>query len=156
MHIQLQRSFITTVFVTMCIASIAAGDGPSPVAKSAIKPATFDRPAPRADGQRVAFGQLEARVGDKVEQEFALELHLTTAVRQANQLIEKNNTTVRNDQRRIVETTAVDAGRTMAVKVQYLEATKQITVGGGADPATAREPSSLPQPVQGKSYLCQR
>ena len=75
--------------------------------------------------------------------------------------MEKNETTMRNTQRRAVTTTEVLSGRTQAVLVRYPEATKQMLVGADASQPAAdgKAPETsppVPQPVQGKAYRCRR
>jgi hypothetical protein len=95
-----------------------------------------------------------------VEQRIALEMRLATSLRQGDKLLEKNDTTMRNTQRRSVTTTEVLAGRTQAVLVRYPEATKQMIVGGAAkqsaDANTSDTGEPTPQPVEGKAYHCRR
>jgi hypothetical protein len=82
-------------------------------------------------------------------------------MRRENELVGNNQTTVRTKQHRIVTATAVESGMTMAAQIQYSEATKQVIaaeapsgLAQGSD-AIAQYPVT-PQPVQGKTYLCQR
>jgi hypothetical protein len=90
-------------------------------------------------------------------------MKLTLNMRRGNELLGKNQSTVVTNQRRIMTTTAVDGGITSAMKVQYPEATKQII--GAQNPEVAVAPDGTnaniesaraPQPVEGKTYLCQR
>jgi hypothetical protein len=133
-----------------------------------VQQTAFNRPAP-ADAQplSVRFGRHSTRVGDETEQTVVLEMRLALTMRRANEVIGKNQSTVRTQQRRIVTTTAVEVGRTMAVRVHYAEATKQVVaaetphVAPTSDDATAgaaaiAEYQPVPQPVQGKTYLCHR
>jgi len=139
-----------TAVVTFGITSAIAAPPSQPPATSADRPVTFNAPAsPTATPQTVTFGQQDGHVGDRVEQKLSLAMKLTTSVRQGNQLMEKELTTVESNQRRTVTTTAVEAGRTMAVKVHFVEATKSLAVGESNS-------STSPQEVQGKTYLCRR
>jgi hypothetical protein len=87
------------------------------------------------------------------QQALVLEMQLKTMARQANQLLEKTNTTVRSTQERVVTTMATDAGRTTAVKVRYLEAATENIRGGSS---TNNESGKVPQSNEGKSYICRR
>jgi hypothetical protein len=133
---------------------------PSPAAPPLVKKATFNEAASRGGRQRVAFSKLPARVGDKVEQTLALEMRMSTTLRHGNQVGERNHTTARNAQRRVVTTTHVEAGRAVAVRVQYFEATRQVTAADAAQssPPTpaADESEKVAQPIAGKAYLCRR
>jgi len=130
----------------------------------AVRQAAFDRVAPAATPtQSIQFGRWESHEGDQVEQQIALEMRLTLNMRRADELIGNYHTTVRTNQRRIVTSTAVENGRTMEVKVQYAEATKQVIGGLGAGAAAAPDAGSVstesppaPEPVQGKTYICRR
>jgi len=143
--------------MVMCAVGAAIGAPPIKSAASPVQKASFDRPPSRDGRQRVTFNKRSARVGDQVEQTLGLELRMATTIRQNNQIGEKSRTTARNEQRRVVTTTHVEADRAVAVRVQYLEATKQLTATGGAQPAQSLgEASKTAQPVAGKTYLCQR
>jgi hypothetical protein len=136
------------------VAATSAQTAPS----TGVEAASFNR---QASGKRstVQFGRQGPRVGDQVEQQIGLELRLTTSVRQGDQLLQKNDTTMRNTQRRAVTTTEVLDGRTQAVLVRYPEATKQLVTDQSPAGAEAKPPaasSPLPQPVEGKAYRCRR
>jgi hypothetical protein len=158
------RGLLVSTIVIFGIANVVAAQQSQPPAKSAVRPAAFNVPTPSAAGpQTVTFGRQDAHVGDEVEQKLSLAMKLATTVRQGNQLVEKSQTTVRTDQRRTVTTTAVEAGRTMAVKVRFAEATKTISIGepepsGSAEASNipSQQEGTTPQPVQGKTYLCRR
>ena len=77
------------------ITSAVAEEAP----KSGVQPASFAR-AESAGPQSVQFGKQGPRVGDQVEQKIALEMRLATSLRQGDKLLEKNETTMRNTQRR--------------------------------------------------------
>jgi len=109
----------------------------------------------RNDGeQTVRLGRRVPRVGDRVKQSISLEMRLTTSLRQANELIERSQTMMHNQQRRIVTTTQVDRGHTTAVTVRYLQATKQIDPLSRDESAKVSPPAA--QAVQGKTYHCRR
>jgi hypothetical protein len=82
---------------------------------------------------------------------------MATTIRHSNQVGGKSRTTACNEQRRVIKTTHVESNRTVAVRVRYLEATKQLTATEEAQPAQSLgEASKTPQAVAGKTYLCQR
>jgi hypothetical protein len=78
---------------------------------------------------------------------------MSMTMRQVNELIGKSQTTVRTNQKRVLTTTEVDQGRIVAVRLQYPVATKQESIVEGTE---TNEPTLLPQPVQGKTYICKR
>lgn len=124
---------------------------------SPVRKASFDRSTRGDAGQTVHFNKRPACVGDEVERTLALEMRIATTLRRGNELTERNHTLVRNDQRRVVTTTHIEAGRSVAVRVRYLEATKQLSTSEIARPPTASDNAAkVPQPVAGKTYLCQR
>lgn len=118
-----------------------------------VQRASFTRGA--AAAQSVQFGRQGPNVGDQVEQKIGLEMRLATSVRQGDKVLEKNETTMRNTQRRAVTTTEVLDGRTQGVLVRYPEATKQMIMGAGANTLSNVDPP-VAQPVQGKAYRCRR
>jgi hypothetical protein len=88
-------------------------------------------------------------------------MRLTTSLRQGNQIVEKNQTTMRTDQHRVVTTTEVADGHVMSVMVRYLTATKQMAAREQTPSANlpSAENNSTPQtvqPVHGKTYHCKR
>lgn len=129
-----------------------------------VQQTRFDRSTSRDAAESVRFGRRAARVGDEVDQSISLEMRLATSLRQGNQLVERSNATALTSQRRLVNTTEVDAGRAMAVLVRYLEATKTINAANSTPATDATEQAGdsndssqpTPQPVEGKSYRCHR
>ena len=151
------------------IISLALGAAPvtavaqqtRPASASAVQQTSFDRAETGRQQQSVQFGRHSARVGEQIEQKLALEMRLTTSLRQGNQIVEKNQMTMRTDQHRVVTTTEVEAGRTTSVKVRYLTATKQMAAGEAPLPnnthsTTGNATPPTPQPVHGKTYRCRR
>ncbi len=133
-----------------------------PAVASPIKQASFTHAAAGDDAaQTIHFGRQAARVGDRIEQNMSLEMRLKLTMRRENELVGNNQTTVRTKQHRIVVATAVESGMTMAARVQYPEATKQVIAAEAASgtaqvsEAVAQYPAAA-QPVEGKTYLCQR
>ncbi len=149
---------IAPALLTITMATTSAAQDVPP---SAVQPASFNRAESAGAPQTVQFGRQGPRVGDQVEQLIALEMRMTTALRQGDQLVEKNETTMRNTQRRAVTTSEVLDGRTQTVLVRYPEATKQMIIGADASQLTAdgKSPdasSPVAQPVKGKAYRCRR
>jgi hypothetical protein len=108
-------------------------------------------------GKKVRFARRPARIGDKIDQVLELDMRLATAIRQGNELVDKYQTTVRTGQRRVVTATEIADGRTTAVRVQYLKATKEVSAADGTDAEQpAANSQSEAQPVAGKTYLCRR
>jgi len=123
-------------------------------AEGGIEQAAFTRSVSTESGQRVTFARKAAQVGDEVEQAVSIEMRMTMSMRQGDQLVGKSENTVRTSQRRVATTTEVEDGRAISVKLQYPEATRLMRTGdaeGGSG-----EPTIVPQPVQGKTYLCRR
>jgi len=143
-------------------------ESPPSVPGSPVKQASFTHAQSDEDGpQSVRFGRQPSRVGDRIEQNLSLEMRLKLTMRRENELVGNNQTTVRTKQHRIVVATAVEGGTTMAARVEYPEATKQVvaaeaptaaqlgdTAGKNGEAVAAYEP--IAQAVQGKTYLCQR
>jgi hypothetical protein len=154
--------------ITLCLAiAVAVGPGTafgqpaSTKRDSAVQRTAFVRSGNNGQLPPVRFGRNAARVGDRTEQKLTFEMRLTTSLRQGNQIVEKNQTTMRIDQQRVVTTTEVADGRAMSVMVRYVAATKQMAVI--EQPASGNEPSAgsnaMPQtvqPVHGKMYRCKR
>jgi hypothetical protein len=164
MHIPPRLTSFLTSAITVALAGPALSQQPRTITSAPVKQAAFDRPAASGGtGQQVQFGRRAARVGDEAEQSIALEMRMMLVELRAREQSGKHQTTVRTSQRRIVTTTAVEEGRTTAVSVRYPEATKQVIGPPKAnDPVTtasidASAPSPpVPQPIQGKTYLCLR
>ena len=141
---------LATALVTILTVRTAVGQQ---LPDSRVEQAAFSRPASGDAAQQVSFSRQAARVGDEVEQNLGLELRMTMTMRQANEMVGKSQTTVRTNQKRVLTTTEVDNGRTIAVRLQYPVATKQESIVEGSD---ANQPTLAPQPVQGKTYICRR
>jgi len=142
----------------------AAAQQVSPAARAPVERTAFNQPTPGAmPRQTVQFGRKAVRVGDRLEQTLALEVKLSMIMRRANEVVGKNQNVIRSRQQRVVTTTAVEAGRAMAVTVHYPESTKQVI--GPPDPvapaavnastAAVESPPHV-QPVAGKTYHCVR
>jgi hypothetical protein len=136
-------------------------------ASPAVKQAAFTHASSEDDGPRsVRFGRQPSRVGDHIEQNVQLEMRLKLVMRRASELVGNSQSTVRTKQRRVVVATAVEDGITMAARVAYPEATKQLVAADAPTSAQAGEVGKkdeavvsyapVAQVVQGKTYLCQR
>jgi hypothetical protein len=140
---------------------IAFGQQASPGRDPSVQRPSFARAGNIGQQQPIRFGRNAARVGDQIEQKLTLEMRLTTSLRQGNQIVEKNQMTMRCDQHRVVTTTEVADGRAISVMVRYLAATKQMAAGeqppsGNVPPADSNSMSQSLQPVHGNSYHCKR
>jgi hypothetical protein len=151
--------YVTTTAAFALFAAIDAfADQPASAKTSPVLKAAFNDSTAREGLQRVTFSKRPAQVGDEVEQTLALAMHMTTTLRQGNQIGKRTRTTARNDQRRVVTTMQVESDRAVAVRVRYLDASKQLD----ADNSTTqqkqppRDSAPVAQPVAGKTYLCQR
>ena len=150
----IKRQFNCTAAAALLLSALFAAPSvgqPPQDSSSRVQKTAFDRTTTTSAPQTVQFGRRPARIGDKVEQTISLRMRLATSLRQGNELVEKNQTTMRSGQRRTVETTEVESGRTNAVLVRYLEATKQMD----SNEADKSSPPT-PQPVQGNAYHCRR
>jgi hypothetical protein len=141
---------LAAIVLAIFFADIAAAQEPS---GSRVQQAAFTRSG-AGGAQRIQFARQAAQVGDAVEQTIALDMRLTMTMRQGNDIVGKNQNNVRTNQRRTIIATAIEEGRTTAIKVSYGVATNQIVSGDVG--AKANEPPAHPQPVQGKTYLCRR
>lgn len=135
----------------------ALADAPIPSAARAVKTASLERVTSPSSQQRVAFRKRAAHVGDEVEQSLALEVRLSTMKRQGAEIIDKSQTTARNEQHRVMKTTHVENGMAVAVRVQYIAAARELSTPNAAQPGQVQgDPKKTPLPVAGKTYLCQR
>ena len=128
--------------------------GAEPARAPAVEQATYERETQPPQPNSVRFARRAPEVGDQVEQTVAVALRLGTLVRQGSELLEQTKTAIRRDQRRVVTTTEVMSGRSMAAVVRYAAATKQVAAGQAA--ADLADGPVTPQPVEGKTYRCRR
>jgi hypothetical protein len=126
-----------------------------PPASPDVKPASFERSAKSTPSESVRFTQRAARIGDVVDQTLALEMRMSTTVRRGANSEPGDRTVMRNAQHRTITTTQADAGRAIAVRVQYLAATKQVIDAAAAPENQSKQPPAA-TPVAGKTYLCAR
>lgn len=165
MRTNLRFTIVLTVATTLIPIASAYGQQAKPNVVAPVKQAAFNQPtaAGSAPRQTVRFGRRAVHVGDQMEQTLGLEVRMSMIMRRANELVGKNQNVTRSSQRRVITTTAVEAGRVMAVTVNYPESTKQVV--GPPDPVAPAVPnasnasvgsSPKAQPVQGKTYHCLR
>src|SRR3954462_3810001 len=102
--------YAAAISASLCAILIVGPAAGQQAPDHAIEQATFRSPAADDAAKSVRFSRRSARVGDEVEQNIGLELRMTMSMRQENQLVGKNQTTVRTNQRRVMTTTAVDNG----------------------------------------------
>jgi hypothetical protein len=141
-------------------ALLANGQQPQPSSASSVEAASFNRPPREAARQTVHFARRAARVGDEVEQTVSMEMRLATAMRRGSELAERNHTAIRSRNQRTMTTTEVEAGRAVAVRLQYAAATKTFaTAEDGDAKSIANGLDDTPpttQPVAEKTYFCSR
>jgi hypothetical protein len=167
MRFPLRIATVLVVWSAGALAMRSAAESPPLAPSSPVKQAAFTHAQSDEDGpQSVRFGRQPSRVGDRIEQNVQLEMRMKLTMRRENELVGNNQTTVRTKQRRIVVATAVETGTTMAARVEYPEATKQVvaaeaptaangdSAGKNGEAVAAYQP--IAQAVQGKTYLCQR
>ena len=120
----------------------------------AVQPASYNRTLAAPATQSICFGRRAPQIGDQLEQNLSVQLELTSTVRQGSEILQKSKTALDRRQRRLLTTTHVRNGMTIAVTVRYAEAAKQIATG----PADGQlgQPQQTPQPVQGKTYHVRR
>jgi hypothetical protein len=155
----MRLTFVTTIVsLALFAATTATADQPTPSKSSPVVKAAFNGVTPGASRERVTFGKRAPRVGDELEQSLSLEMRMATTLRQGKQIAEKSRTTARNRQHRLVTTMHVEADRAVAVRVRYIEATKQLSAADDARPPqkASGDAMEIAQPVAGKTYLCQR
>jgi hypothetical protein len=128
--------------------------GESAAEPPGAQPAAYERSAANTAPRSVQFDRREPQVGDQLEQSLAVELQLNTMARQGSEVVEQAKTRLRRRQRRVVTTTHVIDGKTVAVLVRYAEAAKMIAAGPRA--AELGEEKMTSQPVDGKAYRCRR
>lgn len=134
---------------TFCATVVPCGNAQS------VAPASYDRVASAtANAQTVQFARRAPQVGDQLQQDLSVALNLNTMVRQDRQILEKSKTAMRREQTRVVTTTHIRDGLTMAVSVRYAAATRELATA----PADGKfgAPERKPQPVDRKTYRVAR
>lgn len=142
-------------FLILWIVALAAQLLVGPEAVAQVAPAAYtSAPTAVVGGQTVQFSRRAPEVGDQLQQDLSVALDLNTMVRQDQQILEKSKTALRREQTRVVTTTHVRDGMTMAVSVRYAAATRQLATA----PADGEfgTPERKPQPVEGKVYRVAR
>ena len=77
-------------------------------------------------------------------------------MRQGDKVVEQAETQTHRQQRRLVTTTEIDGGATVAALVRYPEATQHVLAAQDATELRKLTAPADPQPVQGKAYRCRR
>ena len=93
----------------------------------------------------VRFLQVPAAVGDRVTQQVAMELNLQTAIIQAEQIAQQQDTVMKRGQRRDVEVLEVSEGKVRRARVSFPHSRHQL-------PEHGDDTSRQIQPVEGKTY----
>lgn len=159
MRFPLRIATVLIVFGAATFPLRGAAESPESTTSPPVKQAAFTHASADTDGaQSIRFGRQPSRLGDRIEQNVALEMRLKMLMRRENEVVGNNQSTVRTKQRRVVTATAVEDGVTMAARVQYPEATKQVVAADGTtqNGEVVAEYKPVAQVVQGKTYLCQR
>jgi hypothetical protein len=143
--------------VTAAVLLLAEGASAEKPNAAPVRKASFDAAVASDLPQSITFIKKASQAGDRVEQSQAVEMRMTTTVRQGVTLVEQTRGNVCYAQRRVVTTTSVDHGRVTEVKVQYIDATKQVSESAaGANSKPLSEGTKSPEPVAGKTYVCRR
>ena len=77
-------------------------------------------------------------------------------MRQGDKVVEQAETQTHRQQRRLVTTTEIDGGATVAALVRYPEAMQHVLTAQDATELRKLTAPADPQPVQGKVYRCRR
>jgi hypothetical protein len=96
------------------------------------------------------------QVGDQHDQQVTFELQLHEIMRQGDKVVEQAEMQTQRQQRRLVTTTEVTDGATVAALVRYPEATQHILAAQDANELRKLTAPADPQPVHGKAYRCRR
>ncbi len=99
----------------------------------------------QAEPATVTFVRQAASVGDTAEQSIAVDLKLKSTARRGTEVLEQSESLLQRRQTRTTTTTAVGPHGAQAVKLTYNQAERVADNG-----------PTLPEPVAGKTYLCQR
>ncbi len=153
-----QHAIFACLTAVSLFAAPAMAQRTQPASKSAVQAASFDR-TPSPPAQAVRFTRRPAQVGDQSEQTISFEMRLATTLRRGREIVDKNEKTIRNTQRRTVTTAEMDSSRTTGVRVKYEEAKTQVVGKPAVNPnadAAAPADSTVVQPVSGKAYRCRR
>ncbi|MEQ8209839.1 MAG: hypothetical protein RH917_08395 [Lacipirellulaceae bacterium] len=98
---------------------------------------------------RVRFSQIPTRIGDRVQQQVAVEINLKTVISQSGQTAHESEDKMVRRQKRAIEVTQVDGEKFKAARVSF--PLSRMVVPGETSPSL-----DDPQPVEGKSYLFSR
>jgi hypothetical protein len=131
----------------------AVAQAPKP---GAVKAVSYDRDDHNAALRTIRFARRPPQVGDQLEQSLTFDVQLHQIMRQGEHLVEQGEMATHRRQRRVVTTTDVGSGATVAALVRYPEATKQIVTAHTADELRTLTVPVDPQAVQGKAFRCRR
>jgi hypothetical protein len=137
----------------ICACSRSPADQPSP---GTVTPAAYERNSPSDSPRSIHFARRAPQVGDQFEQQVTFDLKLHEVMRQGNKIEEQAEMVTRRRQRRVVTTSDVTNGTTVAALLRYPEATQQVITAREAKELPTLSAPVSPQPVQGKVYRCRR
>ncbi|WP_145058150.1 hypothetical protein [Adhaeretor mobilis] len=148
------RSSIGFLFsLTLCLPLVAQIPQQSqPVKDRAVQPATATSVVPQQ--RPIRFALRAARIGDRVQQRVGVEMQLKTLITQSGQTAHESDTTMRRQQQRLVEVTAVEGENFKAARVEF--PLSRMQVPKELDPESAVADVLAPQPIEGKVYLVTR
>ena len=119
------------------------------VAEEPAAPGAAAPPSSTGPAETVRFGQRATGVGDRVAQDLAVGLDLTTKFTQSGQTAHEGDTVMRRQQQRLIEVLEVADGRPSRARVAFPLSRLQTPDGG--------DPTKLqPQAIEGKTYLVAR
>lgn len=98
--------------------------------------------------QAIRFRQQEAKVGDRVTQQVAMDLSLQGSIIQAGQVAGSQDASMRRGQERLVEVLEVADGRVSKAKVSFPHSRQQMP--------ECDDGKEVIQPVEGKTYVLTR
>lgn len=97
----------------------------------------------------VRFGQRETQVGDRVGQELAVGLDVSSRFTQAGQIAHQSDTTMRRNETRLIEVLETTEGQLRRARVTFPVSRLQ-------RPEEGADAELKPQPIEGKTYLAIR
>lgn len=130
-----RRSYLC---LAILLTSVPVAYAASPVELPAVSPE-----------QTVRFTQRPTRVGDRVGQELAVGLDVTSKFTQAGQIAHQSDTTMRREQTRLIEVLEAPEGQLLKARVAF-------PVSRVQRPEEAAGGELQPQPIEGKAYLATR
>lgn len=140
------------IVAMLVIARAAAGQtayDPAVAPAAATEPAPLPPVAPPEPAQVVRFGRRPVQVGDTAQQQIAIGLDLMSRYTQSGQVANESQTTLRREQLRRIEVTAVADEKIEKATITFDRSRKQAPENP--------DPNELAmQPVEGKTYYAQR